>query len=83
MKIFCMQLNVSSRTHDIYASLFCFVPLFSFNDHLKIRDSCSSSFHCVTIINAFILFCQCKITIVTVIYSLMLVKTPSGDHFLA
>ena len=39
--------------------------------------------NCVTIINAFILFCQCKITIVNVIFSYMLVKTPSGYHFLA
>ena len=53
------------------------------SDHLKICDSCSSSFHCVTIINAFILFCQCKLTIVNVIFSYMLVKTPSGDHYLA
>ena len=53
------------------------------SDHLKICDSCSSSFHCVTIINAFILFCQCKLTIVNVIFSYMLVKIPSGDHFLA
>ena len=38
-------------------------------------------FSLVTIINAFILFCQCKSTIVNVIFSYMLVKTLSGDHF--
>ena len=83
-----MQLNVSSRTHDMFHILVLFhssvltVLLRSFED-LKICDLCSSSIHCVTIINAFILFCQCKITIVNVIFSYMLVKTPSGDHFLA
>ena len=43
----------------------------------------SSSFQCIIIIAAFILFCLCKITIVNVISSYMLVKTPSGELLVA
>ena len=46
------------------------------NELRRVCDSCSSSFHCLTkiIIDAFILFCQSKITIVNVIFTYMLVK---------
>ena len=43
----------------------------------------SRSLHGIIIIDAFILFCQCKITVANVIYSYMLVKTPNGKHLVA
>ena len=50
-----------------------------FLSSMQCKAKLSSSFQCIIIIAAFILFCLCKITIVNVISSYMLVKTPSGE----
>ena len=49
---------------------------------MYIRVLYSSSF-IVSLLYAFILLCQCKITIANAIFSYMLVKTPSGEHHVA